>query len=80
MTGYRSRATKPGAALWLLIVLADAGWAASSGTAALLGTVALLTMVGLVVLAVRLVPRVDRRVPVRAHRIAGPYRTARVPR
>jgi hypothetical protein len=79
MTGYRSRATKPCAALWLLIVLADAGWAATTGTAAALGTVALLTMAGLVVLAVRLIPPAERPVRARAHRIAGPYRPSRLP-
>jgi hypothetical protein len=72
MTGYRSRATKPSAFLWVLIVVADTGWAVTTGAAAVLGTLALLTMVGLAVLAARLVQPAERPVRVRAHRITGP--------
>ena len=74
MTGYRSRFVKPTVVLWLLVVVADAGWALTSGVAALLGVLAVLTMAGLVVLAARLVRPQQRPVPVRAHRIAGPRR------
>jgi hypothetical protein len=57
MSGYRHRSSKPTAALWLLVALADAGWAVTSGTAALFGTLAIVLMVALVYLAARLVPQ-----------------------
>jgi hypothetical protein len=53
MSGYRNRAAKPTAALWLLVVLADAAWAVNSGTVALFGTLAILTMAAMVVLVAR---------------------------
>jgi hypothetical protein len=56
MTGYRNRAAKPTAALWLLIVTADAGYAATSA-AALLGALAAVAVVALLVFAVRFDPR-----------------------
>ena len=50
MSGYRNRTSKATAALWLLVVVADAAWAVTSGTAALLGTLALVTVGALLVL------------------------------
>jgi hypothetical protein len=53
MSGYRNRAAKPTAALWLLVVLADAAWAVNSGTVALFGSLAILTMAALLFLVAR---------------------------
>jgi hypothetical protein len=39
MTRYRNRALKASAALWLLVLLADAGWVATSGAAAMAAAV-----------------------------------------
>ncbi|WP_238008323.1 hypothetical protein KZZ52_58605 [Dactylosporangium sp. AC04546] len=39
MTRYRNRALKASAALWLLVLLADAAWVATSGAAAVAATV-----------------------------------------
>jgi hypothetical protein len=52
MSGYRHRAGKPSAALWLLVVLADAGWAATSGTVAIAGTLAVLSLAALAMIVV----------------------------
>jgi hypothetical protein len=50
MTGYRTRIAKPTAALWLLVVLGDAGSAMTSGNRAVLGGVVAIATVALVVL------------------------------
>ena len=42
MSGYRYRATKPTGMLWLLVGLADAGWAATSGVVALYGALVII--------------------------------------
>ena len=39
MTRYRNRALKASAVLWLLVLLVDAGWVATSGAAAVAATV-----------------------------------------
>jgi hypothetical protein len=42
MSGYRYRAMKPTGVLWLLVGLADAGWAATSGVVALYGALVII--------------------------------------
>lgn len=66
MSGYRNRTSKATAALWLLVVVADAAWAVTSGTAALLGTLALVTVAALLVLVARNVTPPREPVRVRA--------------
>ncbi len=56
MTGYRSRATKPMVFVWVLIVVADAGWSAASGVTALFTAFAVGGMLALLLLVGRLVP------------------------
>jgi hypothetical protein len=78
MTGYRSHAMKPMAALWLLVVAVDAGWAATSSTGALLALGVSLVIAALIVIAIRSIRghqhpvatagRVPARVPVRTVR------------
>ncbi len=53
MSGYRTRTGKATITLWLLVVLADAAWAATSATAALVGTLAIVTVAVLLVLVAR---------------------------
>jgi hypothetical protein len=68
MSGYRIRTGKATAALWLLVVLADAAWVVTSGTAVLFGTLAIVTVAALLVLVVRTAtpPREPIRVRARA--------------
>ena len=53
MTGYRGRGMKPTMFLWMLIVVADAGWSVASGLTALVTTVA----VGVVAVLLLLIGR-----------------------
>lgn len=68
MSGYRTRTGKATVTLWLLVVLADAAWAATSATAALVGTLAVVTVATLLVFVARAVapPRAPVRVRARA--------------
>jgi hypothetical protein len=50
MIGYRARVAKPTVALWLLVVVADAGAAITSSNGALLGAVVVIGVLTLAVL------------------------------
>lgn len=68
MSGYRTRTGKAMVTLWLLVVLADAAWAATSATAALVGAMAIVTVAVLFVFVARSLtpPREPLRVRARA--------------
>ena len=53
MTRYRNRTLKASAVLWLLVLLADAGWVATSGAAAVAATVLAVCVVGAAALIAR---------------------------
>ncbi|GAA2622637.1 hypothetical protein GCM10010399_62360 [Dactylosporangium fulvum] len=63
MTRYRNRALKATAALWLLVLLADAAWVATSGAAAVAATVLALCVVVSAVLLGRFVLNLREQEP-----------------
>jgi hypothetical protein len=70
MSGYRTGTGKATVTLWLLVVLADAAWAATSMIAALVGALAIVTVATLLVFVARSLtpPHEPVRVRARARR------------
>lgn len=65
MSGYRRQVGKATVTLWLLVVLADAAWAATA-TAMVFGTLTIVTVAALFVLATRILTPSRQPVRVRA--------------
>src|SRR3569833_345146 len=70
MSGYRYRATKPTGMLWLLVGLADAGWAATSGVVALYGALVIIGIAAIGAFAYRAFSATMRE-PVRGGPLRG---------
>jgi len=66
MSGYRRQVGKATVTLWLLVVLADAAWAATSAAALLFGTLTIVTVAALFVLVARTLTPSRQPVRVRA--------------
>ena len=64
MSRYRNRVLKATAAMWLLVLLADVGWVATSRAALIAATVLAVCVVISAVLLVRFVQNIPTREPV----------------
>ena len=64
MSRYRNRVMKATAAMWLLVLLADAGWVATSRAALTAATVLAVCVVASAVLLVKFVQNLPGRDPV----------------
>ena len=64
MTRYRNRTLKASAGLWLIVLLADAGWVVSSGAAAVAATVLAVCVIGAAALIARAMLNVREPEPV----------------
>ncbi|HTJ38698.1 MAG TPA: hypothetical protein VL738_36170 [Dactylosporangium sp.] len=71
MSRYRNRVLKATAAMWLLVLLADAGWVATSRAALTAATVLAVCVVISAVLFGRFVQNLPEPQPVRAKAIDG---------